>query len=111
MESRLPDGSKFWFTAKLEKLMTPAMSRDTNKLYDLRALIVDDNATNRQILRQQLLAWKMRPDCAISAEEALKMMRTAASEGRPYGLALLDFQMPEMDGLASINHKFYKKTD
>jgi two-component system, sensor histidine kinase and response regulator len=41
----------------------------------------------------------MRPDCAISAEEALKMMRAAASEGRPYGLALLDFQMPEMDGL------------
>jgi two-component system sensor histidine kinase/response regulator len=99
MESRLPQGAKFWFTAKFEKLMTPAMRWDTNKLYDLRALIVDDNATNRQILRQQLLAWKMRPDCAISAEEALKLMRAAASEGRPYGLALLDFQMPEMDGL------------
>jgi PAS domain S-box-containing protein len=99
MESRLAKGSKFWFTAKLEKLMTAAMPRDTNKLYDLRTLIVDDNATNRQILCQQLLAWKMRPDCAISGEEALKMMRAAALEGRSYGLALLDFQMPGMDGL------------
>ena len=99
MESRLPKGSKFWFTVKLEKLMTPPMPRDINKLYDLRTLIVDDNATNRQILLQQLLAWKMRPDCAIGGEEALKMMQAAASDGRPYSLALLDFQMPEMDGL------------
>jgi two-component system sensor histidine kinase/response regulator len=99
VESQLDKGSKFWFTAKFEKLMAPAIVRDTNKVYDLRTLIVDDNATNRQILRQQLLAWKMRPDCATSGEEALEMMRAADSEGRPYGLALLDFQMPEMDGL------------
>jgi two-component system sensor histidine kinase/response regulator len=99
MESRLQKGSKFWFTAKFEKLTAPAMPRDTNMVCDLRALIVDDNATNRQILRHQLLAWKMLPDCATSGEEALKKMRAASSEGRPYGLALLDFQMPEMDGL------------
>jgi two-component system sensor histidine kinase/response regulator len=99
VESQLQKGSKFWFTAKFEKLMVPARVRDTNKVYDLRALIVDDNATNRQILRHQLLAWKMQPDCASSGREALEMMRAAASKGRPYGLALLDFQMPEMDGL------------
>jgi two-component system, sensor histidine kinase and response regulator len=63
-------------------------------------LVVDDNATNRQILLHQLLAWKMQPDCASSGEEALTMMRDAASKGKPYGFALLDFQMPEMDGLA-----------
>jgi two-component system sensor histidine kinase/response regulator len=99
MESQLQRGSKFWFTAKFEKLLARQMMRDTNKVYELRALIVDDNATNRQILRHQLLAWKMKPDCAVSGEEALVMMRAAALEGRPYGLALLDFQMPEMDGL------------
>jgi hypothetical protein len=46
---------------------------EENKVYDLRTLIVDDNATNRQILRHQLLAWKMQPDRATSGEEALEM--------------------------------------
>jgi two-component system, sensor histidine kinase and response regulator len=75
------------------------MSRETNKLRYLRVLVVDDNTTNRQILRHQLLAWKMKPDCAAGGKEALKVMRDAASAGDPYALALLDFQMPEMDGL------------
>jgi two-component system, sensor histidine kinase and response regulator len=99
VESQLQKGSKFWFTAKLEKLTTPAIPRNTNMVCDLRVLVVDDNKTNREILRHQLLAWKMRPDCAVSGKEALIMMRTAAAAGKPYDLALLDFQMPEMDGL------------
>jgi two-component system, sensor histidine kinase and response regulator len=99
VESQLRKGSKFWFTAKLEKLTAPAIPRNTNRVCDLRVLVVDDNKTNREILRHQLLAWKMQPDCAVSGKEALKMMRTAAAAGKPYDLALLDFQMPEMDGL------------
>jgi two-component system sensor histidine kinase/response regulator len=99
MESQMQKGSKFWFTAKLEKLTAPAIARDTNMVCNLRVLVVDDNKTNRQILCHQLMAWTMRPDCAVSGEEALKMMRAAAAAGKPYGLALLDFQMPEMDGL------------
>jgi PAS domain S-box-containing protein len=99
VESQMQKGSKFWFTVKLEKLTAPPIARDTNTVGDLRVLVVDDNKTNREILRQQLLAWKMRPDCAVSGEEALKMMRAAAAAGQPYGLALLDFQMPQMDGL------------
>jgi two-component system, sensor histidine kinase and response regulator len=99
MESQLQKGSKFWFTAKLEKLTASAVPRDTTTVCDLRVLVVDDNKTNRQILRHQLLAWKMLPDCAVSGEAALKMMRAAAAAGKPYGVALLDFQMPEMDGL------------
>jgi CheY-like chemotaxis protein/HPt (histidine-containing phosphotransfer) domain-containing protein len=67
-------------------------------LYQLRVLVVDDNATNRQILRHQLTVWKMLPSSAASGREALKMLRTAAMEALPYDLALLDVQMPEMDG-------------
>jgi two-component system sensor histidine kinase/response regulator len=99
VESQVEKGSKFWFTAKFEKLTAPTIPLNTNEVSDLRVLVVDDNKTNRQILRHQLLAWKMRPDCAVSGEEALKMLRAAASAGKPYALALLDFQMPEMDGL------------
>ena len=100
LQSEAGKGSNFWFTAKFEKQLDPMTTRETHKVWGLRVLVVDDNATNRQILRHQLLAWKMQPDCAACGEEALKMMREAASRGKPYALALLDFQMPEMDGLA-----------
>jgi two-component system sensor histidine kinase/response regulator len=75
------------------------MPRETNKISGLRVLVVDDNKTNRQILRHQLLSWNMQPDSAAHGEQALSMMRDAAGTGKPYTLALLDFQMPEMDGL------------
>jgi two-component system, sensor histidine kinase and response regulator len=99
VQSEPGSGSTFWFTAKLEKQLGPAIPWENNKLRDLRVLVVDDNATHRRILRHQLLSWKMQPDCAVGGEEALKMMREATSAGKPYGLALLDFEMPEMDGL------------
>jgi two-component system, sensor histidine kinase and response regulator len=99
VQSEPGSGSTFWFTAKLEKQLGLARPRENNKLRDLRVLVVDDNATHRRILRHQLLSWKMQPDCAVGGEEALKMMREATSAGKPYGLALLDFEMPEMDGL------------
>jgi two-component system, sensor histidine kinase and response regulator len=96
-----PDkGSKFWFTAKLEKQLSPEMARETHKVRGLRVIVVDDNTTIRQILLHQLSSWNMQSDSAGSGEEALKMMRDAAATGKPYALALLDFQMPEMDGLA-----------
>ena len=98
VQSAAEKGSTFWFTAKLEKSLDIVMPRETYNVRDLRVLIVDDNTTNRQILHHQLLTWNMRPDCAVGGEEALKMMREAASAGKPYQLALLDFQMPEMDG-------------
>jgi signal transduction histidine kinase/CheY-like chemotaxis protein len=100
LESEAEKGSKFWFTARLEKqLGTAKPLRETFNIRDLRVLVVDDNATNRHILWHQLLAWSMQADCVVGGEEALKTLRDAASSGKPYGLALLDFQMPEMDGL------------
>jgi two-component system, sensor histidine kinase and response regulator len=99
LESVPDKGSKFWFTAKLEKQLGPVMPRETHKVSGLRVLVVDDNTTNRQILRHQLLSWNMHPESAAGGEQALSMMREAASTGKPYTLALLDFQMPEMDGL------------
>ena len=75
------------------------MPRETHKVSGPRVLVVDDNTTNRQILRHQLLSWNMHPESAAGGEQALSMMREAASTSKPYALALLDFQMPEMDGL------------
>jgi two-component system sensor histidine kinase/response regulator len=100
VQSETEKGSKFWFTAKLEKQLRSVVPRRAYENCDLRVLVVDDNNTNRRILHHQLLAWNMEPDCAAGGEEALKMMQDAASSGKPYGLALLDFQMPEINGLA-----------
>jgi two-component system, sensor histidine kinase and response regulator len=100
VESKPGEGSTFWFTAKLEKQAGDAESpRQHNQhLPAARVLVVDDNATNRKILFRQILAWKMQPDCVASGAEALEFLRVAAIGGKPYGLALLDVQMPEMDG-------------
>jgi CheY-like chemotaxis protein len=77
----------------------PAPTIYFRDLFDLRVLVVDDNATNRQILRHQLFAWKMQKGSAANGYEALELLRAAAAEGRPFDLALLDMQMPEMDGM------------
>jgi two-component system, sensor histidine kinase and response regulator len=64
----------------------------------LRALIVDDNATNRRIVAYQLAAWGIENEAVADARTGLAALRAQAAT-RPYDLALIDLQMPEMDGL------------
>lgn len=94
-------GSNFWFTARFERQSAEAEKpvRVPADLAGVRALIVDDNATNRKVLHHQLHSWNMREDSAASGSEALAMIRQAQSIADPYKLILLDMQMPEMDGL------------
>ncbi len=101
VESAPGKGATFWFTAEFEKQTGAAIPPEhlRRDLFDLRVLVVDDNATNRQILRHQIFAWKMQKGSAAGGHEALKLMREAVAAGAPYDLALLDMQMPEMDGL------------
>jgi CheY-like chemotaxis protein len=101
VESKPGKGSNFWFTAELEKQAgdTESSQRYSHDLLDVRVLVVDDNRTNRNILCHQILAWKMLAGSAASGVEALNILRTAAAAGQPIDLALLDVQMPEMDGL------------
>ncbi len=100
LESEAGKGSTFWFTAQFERAASadssPVRGRD---LVNMRVLVVDDNATNRQILRHQLFAWRMQKGSAGSGFEALKILRAAAAAGAPFHAALLDMQMPEMDGM------------
>jgi two-component system sensor histidine kinase/response regulator len=103
VESTLGKGSTFWFTVELQKPAAaglPSMQEiEKGSLMGLRVLIVDDNATNRQILQHQVTSWRMRGDLSAGGLDALGMMRRAAVEGDPYQLVILDQQMPEMDGL------------
>jgi CheY-like chemotaxis protein len=68
-------------------------------LKDLPVLVVDDNPTNRCLLRELLTRWGMRPTLAEGAGQALEAMQRAVIEGRPFAVVLLDHLMPEMDGL------------
>jgi signal transduction histidine kinase/CheY-like chemotaxis protein/HPt (histidine-containing phosphotransfer) domain-containing protein len=94
-------GSTFWFTVRLEKrpFVQPAVRQGGLEPRGLRVLVVDDNATNREILHAQLTSWMLRPDTAADALEAMGMLRSAAGTADPYRLAVLDMQMPQVDGL------------
>jgi len=100
VESEPGVGSRFWFTAKLglgPKDFEKPVSREDLK--GLRVLIVDDNATNRKILSLQTQSWEMTSLDVPGGAEALEALHQAVHENRPFQLALLDMQMPEMDGL------------
>jgi two-component system sensor histidine kinase/response regulator len=96
--SEMGKGSSFSFNAEFEKQTIALKSVARHDLVGLRVLIVDDNATNREILDHHTRDWKMRSSLASGGRQALEMMRSDSSTD-PYDLAILDMQMPEMDGL------------
>jgi PAS domain S-box-containing protein len=101
VKSRPGQGSTFWFTARLGRpAETGARPVASTRLAGRRILIVDDNATNRAILRQQLGHWGLRVAGVEDGPKALLALRSAAVSGKPHELAVLDMKMPGMDGLA-----------
>ncbi len=100
VESEEGKGSTFWFTATLRK--QPAHNQKPLKspesIRGKRILVVDDNETNRLVLKMQLLSWGCRHDEAAGGVEALEKLHVAAAENDPFTVAILDMQMPEMDG-------------
>ena len=101
LDSELGKGSTFWFTLRLRYQADHRLKeKDLNKsLRGMRVLIVDDNATNREILHSQVIAWGMRNGSAENAYQALEMLRAAAAKGDPYKIAILDWFMPDLDGI------------
>ena len=99
VRSVIGQGSTFSFQAEFEKQSVFAKPVVRHNLSGLHVLIVDDNATNREILEHYTRAWKMKSDSVSGGRQALEMLRKAAAAGEPYELAILDMQMPEMDGL------------
>ena len=99
--SRQGEGSTFWFTLPLQLDSTSgAAPVSVDELRGTRVLIVDDNEVNRRVLREQVVAWGMREESCASGEEALRAIHAALLEGDPYSIAIVDYQMPGMDGAA-----------
>jgi len=94
-------GSTFQFTVPLARQTGESHTATFPRkgLSGRRVLIVDDNATNREILHNQVIAWGMRNGTAKSGGEALEMLRAAVARGDAYDIALLDWHMPGMDGI------------
>ena len=105
VESTLGVGSRFEVTARFGRQQedaTPLPTSSARELLPLRLLVVDDNATSRQILEAMLTRMGFGVALAASGAEAIAAI-AAADPDAPFELVLLDWQMPGMDGVATIN--------
>jgi PAS domain S-box-containing protein len=101
VESEPGKGSTFWFTARFKKQPRAAFDvNERNAMSDVRVLVVDDNHTHLDIICQQIFSWNMRVSPASTGVQALELLRSAAESGAPFDCALIDYEMPIMDGLA-----------
>ncbi len=101
VDSEEGTGSTFWFTARLAKgsELVTRLPSPRSDLAGLRVLVVDDNATNRDVLEQMLSAWGIEVATAESGAVALHLLRDAAGRQDAVDLVVLDLNMPEMDGV------------
>jgi CheY-like chemotaxis protein/HPt (histidine-containing phosphotransfer) domain-containing protein len=100
VESEPGKGSTFWFTARLAKQAGSTAVRPSRAdLRHKRVLIVDDNATSRQVLHHLTSAWGMADQQAATGIEAINVLGRAAGRGQPFDAVLLDAQMPGMSGI------------
>ena len=95
-ESEEGKGSRFWWTARFDISTSQPQPLTLEPLHGQRVLIVDDHEVNRRILNEQLTRLGLDCTCVSSAAEALTALR--GSRRRPFDVAILDYQMPEMDG-------------
>ena len=105
VESRVGEGSRFSFTATLDLCGEPPPDRIAPRrsaLRGTRALVVDDNATNRRIVEEVLTNWELQPSSSASGADALAKLRGAFRGGKPFELLLSDVNMPEMDGFSLL---------
>ncbi len=96
--SVLSKGSVFWFRLALPVDSSKPAELPKADLSGLRMLIVDDNEINRRVLKEQMSSWGIRNDVYSTGAEALAAMHNAYKGGDPYDLAILDYQLPGLDG-------------
>jgi len=93
-------GSQFWFTVKLGKAphRPEQESRPSVSLQGVRVCCIDDHPINRLLMVQYCTDWGMEGVQAESSMAALQLLRSAAQEGKPFDLAIVDREMPDMSG-------------
>ncbi len=104
LESALGEGSVFHFTASFRVAPAsddppPLSGPQLDKLAGTRVLIIDDNESNRRILKEMVEAWSMKAHIAESVEAARQQLQAAASSGEGFQLLIIDALMPATDGI------------
>jgi two-component system, sensor histidine kinase and response regulator len=104
VESEAGKGSTFYFTVQVGQGQTelPSEPLGVRHLAGVPVLVVDDNATNRRILAESLIHWKMVPTAVESAAAAMKALQQAQESGAQLPLVLTDANMPEVDGYGLV---------
>jgi signal transduction histidine kinase/DNA-binding response OmpR family regulator len=92
-------GTTFWFTACFQEPSEGPADLPAVGLRGRRALVVDDNATNRLLLEQSLRGWGVEVELAVDGPSGLTAIRSATRAGEPFDVALLDFHMPGQNGM------------
>ncbi|MBA6349857.1 PAS domain-containing hybrid sensor histidine kinase/response regulator [Colwellia sp. BRX8-9] len=91
-------GSMFWFTLNVANTNTLRPKKAFDNLQGQKILVVDDNFTNRVLLGQLLAQWQVEHTLVDSGHKALEKLNEESLKGTPYHIAILDMQMPQMDG-------------
>jgi len=100
VESKVGVGSTFSFSAVFERIPKEEMTDSfTDLVRGMKVLIVDDHESNRFVFRKYLEQWECDSEEAENASQALSMMQDKVRIKKPYDLVLVDFQMPDMDGM------------
>lgn len=103
VRSVVDEGTVFSFTIQVDNSLQPILTYMNNSMAGQegkRILVVDDNKTNRTILKTQLAQWKLEPVVASSGKEALQVLHASL----PFDLVITDMHMPEMDGCELTQH-------
>jgi two-component system, sensor histidine kinase and response regulator len=117
VDSQVGIGSRFWLTLRLDASSAPATAPKMLKvsaLTERRVLVVDDNITNRRLLKAQVEQWGAVSELAAGADEAWVLLTKAYADNRPFEIALLDHDMPGCDGrelgIRIKSHDHFKET-
>jgi|GEM_PF-3924267 len=102
VNSIIGQGSTFWFTAQLEKEINQSVEKQNSKeqvLNGLKVLIVDDNDTNSKNIALYLEEWDIEVATVSNADSAIELLEAAQDTGKPFSLAILDHDMPDISGI------------
>jgi len=106
LKSTVGEGSTFSFTIDVPAIYEEKSSepRNSTQIRGMNVLVADDNKTNQKILQEMLQNWGMQPTVVASGKDALLELERASIASKPYALAILDVQMPDMDGFKLVEN-------